>query len=349
MKGAKPFRDGRTRRGTGCPRWFLRRTLLAWLGIAALSVLPAATCAEPLLGIAINESASGGYESAVQQARRAGAQFTTLTLFWDELESGGPDWPAIANAFYPSLDMGLLVVFPVIDTVADRRPKDLRRLKWSDPGVMTRFDAFLSDALQRMPDVRLVGIAIGNEVDGVLSGRKWDDFAVFFEHARRTAQRLRPGSPVGVTVQWSALEREARARALADRGDVWMVNHYPLGRGFRMLPNSGIEDRLADMVRAARGKPVWLTETGYSSGGCNGSPEKQQEYLEALFRSADKLGSRLPLVNLVWLHDISRAELRRYKSYYGVSSDCFARYLGTLGLRNRDGTDKPAFAWLTSR
>jgi len=54
-------------------------------------------------------------------------------------------------------------------------------------------------------------------------------------------------------------------------------------------------------------------------------------------------------VNRVWLHDISSAELRRHKRSYRVSSDCFARYLGTRGLRNRNGTDRPAFAWRTSR
>jgi hypothetical protein len=57
----------------------------------------------------------------------------------------------------------------------------------------------------------------------------------------------------------------------------------------------------------------------------------------------------VPLVNLVWMHDISAEQLEAYRSYYGSDDDCFARYLGSLGLRTRDGADKPAFAWLKER
>ncbi len=58
---------------------------------------------------------------------------------------------------------------------------------------------------------------------------------------------------------------------------------------------------------------------------------------------------RMPLVTLVWLHDISAAEVADYGRYYACGSDCFARNLGSLGLRTHDGTDKPGFALLRAR
>jgi len=159
--------------------------LLTALFLALASLAPAQT-----IGIAITESNANDYDADVNQAIRAGATVTSLTLFWDEAMQGDTyapdfDWPSIANSYYPSKNMGLVLSLAVIDTVADRRPEALRALPFDDPRVISAFTAYAAEVLSRLEDTDLVAISIGNEVDGVLTNaRDWAAFANFFKAAR---------------------------------------------------------------------------------------------------------------------------------------------------------------------
>ncbi|MEO1641254.1 MAG: hypothetical protein AAFU41_18625 [Pseudomonadota bacterium] len=310
--------------------------------------------ADPLFSIAGTMDQSRDYGRVLEAFDAADADATSLTLFWDMLEVGGvyqpePDWPAIANASYPQTGLQISLMISVIDTVADRRPADLQALPFSDPVVIARFDAFLSSVLRAMPDIRLTSIGIGNEVDGYLRGGGWEDYGAFFVAAKRVAVRERPGVPVGMTLTWGGLRDNPQAQALARRGDVWMINHYPLASDFSVLPVAQTAVDLDAMLQLASPQQVYLTETGYPSGGCDATETGQRDYVVATWDFAQANARRMPLVNFVWLHDLSEAEVASYTSYYGVRSDCFARYLATLGLRTLDGRDKPAFAWMRNR
>jgi hypothetical protein len=323
------------------------------LGFLCLSATP--IWAEPVFSIAGTLPQNGDYNQVLQGLDDAGADATSIALFWDELEKDGhyapnADWPTIANLVYPARDIQVELMISVVDTVADRRPADLQSLPFDDPRVIERFDAFLTQVLLRMPDVTLTGIGIGNEVDGVLAGDDWAAYGRFFIAAKATAHRLRPDVPVGMTLTWSGLQgpQGSQARLLADLGDVWMVNHYPLLPGFEVDRADKIPGTIDAILSAAGDKTVFLTELGYPSGGCGGSEAGQTEFVRlALAHTADN--PRLGLVTLVWMHDLSPAEVATYARYYGVSGNCFAGYLATLGLRTHDGVDKPAFAWLRSR
>lgn len=56
----------------------------------------------------------------------------------------------------------------------------------------------------------------------------------------------------------------------------------------------------------------------------------------------------IPLISLSWLTDITPAETAAYADYYGVTDDCFARYLSSLGLRDATGQPKPALTLLSN-
>lgn len=334
-------------------RYNLRRGLARIL--CALCLIASPVVADPVLSIAGTLPANGNYDEVLRGLADVGADATSVALFWDELERDGryapdADWPAIANLVYPLRGIKVQLMISVVDTVADRRPADLRGLPYDDPRVIARFDAFLTQVLTRMPAVTLVGLGIGNEVDGVLHGDDWATYGRFFQAAQNTAHRLRPGLPVGMTITWGGLQgpQGAPARALADLGDVWMVNHYPLLPGFAIDRAAAIPGTIDAILAAAGDKQVFLTELGYPSGGCGGSEAGQADFVRlALDRVADD--PRVSLVTLVWMHDLSRAEVAGYAAYYGVGGDCFAGYLATLGLRTHDGTDKPAFAYLRNR
>jgi hypothetical protein len=322
----------------------------------AFAVLATAGQADPLLSVAGTFDASTDYEIVLEQLQAVNADATSVSLFWDEMEKDGHyapefDWPAIANMVYPRRGLKISLMFSVVDTVTDRRPADLRRLRYDDPVVIERFKAFLTSVLQRMPDVTLTSIGIGNEVDGVLSGQEWDQYGTFFAAARDIAHGLRPGVPVGVTMTRSGFigPDAVRARKLADLGDVWMLNYYPLAAGFHIEDPQTAAPALESILMMARGKQVYLTETGYPSGGCDASETGQLQFTRNVLEFAAAHAQQMPMVTLVFLHDLPPTDVDRYVSYYGVDSDCFAAYLATLGLRTFDGVDKPAFAWLRSR
>ena len=307
----------------------------------------------PVLSIAGTEARGQDYGGVLEALHDVGAEATSLTLYWDELEQSGvygldPDWPAIANAVYPAQGLAITLNIAVIDTVADRRPADLKGLSWSDPQVIARFETVVSSVLAAMAQTELTSIGIGNEVDGFLSSSDWADYAVFFAAARDATKQLRPDVPVGVTFTWAGLSDSVQARDLADLGDVWMVNYYPLDPAFQVTDPTQARDTLAAMVAAAS-TPVFLTETGYPSGGCHASAAGQEVFLRNVIGFAEDHAADMPLVTLFWLHDIEPDLVDSYAAYYGVDDGCFTDYLATLGLRFHDGRDKPAFAWLRER
>ncbi len=328
----------------------MRQTVLAtFLWVSAAH-------ADPILSIAGTMASDGDYDRVLQALSDVGAKATPLSLFWDDLEPNGtyapdPDWPAIANAIYPANNLQIALMFSVLDTVADRRPSDLQALPYNDPAVIARFTAFLTEVLTRMPDVELTSVGIGNEVDGVLTGAEWDKYGRFFVAAREVVHGVRPGVPVGMTITWAGLigPEATKARALADLGDVWMINYYPLLDGFRIDDPASLPTTLDAMLTAAQTKSVYLTEVGYPSGGCGATPVGQVDFVRGVLEYADDHADRIGMVTLVWLHDLSADEVSGYTTYYGIKDACFADYLTTLGLRTADGTDKPAFAWLRDR
>ncbi|HGG06506.1 MAG TPA: hypothetical protein ENK28_13690 [Aliiroseovarius sp.] len=327
--------------------------MLKW-ALALVLTLIAAPVLAATFAIAINDRADADFNAGVQDALAAGADATSLTVFWDDLEQDGVyapefDWPAIANRYYPSVGLSLILSIAVLDTVADRRPATLQSRGWDDPELARRFAVFVAELLDRMQDTDLVAINIGNEVDGVLSGSDWETYRQFFRAAKAEVARLRPGVPIGVTMTWEGLRNTPAAQALANEGDVWMINYYPLDSRFRVHDPADMPVQMDAMIAAAAGKPVMLSETGYPSGGCRGSLQGQRDFVETALQAWQDRQAYMPLLTLVWLNDISDDALGFYKSYYGVSNKCFLSYLGTLGLADHTGRDKPALTWLKSR
>lgn len=323
---------------------------LAFFGTPALAT-------DSILAIAVTESSSGEYNDDVNQALKAGADATSLTVFWDEADKGGKyapefDWPSVANAYYPTKNMGLILALPVIYTVTDRRPKDLKALEWDDPKVIHRFETYVTEVLNRLSGTDLVVIAIGNEIDVYLTRDKdWQKYQNFYAAAKDIVHKLRPDVVAGVTFTWQGMQGDNahQAASLNMHSDAIFINYYPLDSNFRVLPPDDIASQLDAMISAADGKPVYLLETGYPSGGCGSSEAMQLAYIQELLAGWEQRKSAIALVNLVWLHDIAQTTVDHYESYYGVANPCFVDYLSTLGLRSLNGKNKLAFDWLINR
>ena len=306
--------------------------------------------AQPRLGLAGTEPETGGYDAVLAQFDALDITATSLTVFWDEFDIGGTydpafDWPTIANAVYPDRGIALTLTIPVIDTVTDRRPEDLRALAWDHPDVIARFTAFIDQVLARMPDVEILTLAIGNEVDGVLrSNSDWQRYGSFFHLARTHVQTNHPDLPVGMTMTWQGLRESGLARAIANLGDGWFVNWYPLDEGFAVAAPETFAPTLALMRQMAEDRPLYLTEAGAPSAGCNSSEAVQTQFVQTILAAEG-----IELAMFVWMHDIPAPQVQTYQGYYGVDDPCFAQFLGSLGLFNADGTPKPAALTLQQR
>ena len=307
----------------------------------------------PVLSLAGTMPTSGDYGEVLAAIDGIGATATSLSLFWDDLERGGayapdPDWPAIAQAVYPPRDLALQLTFSVIDTVADRRPADLRGLPWDDLRVIERFDALAGEVLSRMPGVDLVSVAVGNEVDGVLADRDVDEYARFLTAARDAIHARRPDVPVTVKVTWDGLRSRPEILDLARIGDGLSITWYPMDGGFGFLaPDAALRE--LDAMAALADGPWELSEVGYPSGGCGASSEAAQaRFLVGLRERAASLAA-LRLVQIVWSHDIPAAGVSADAGYYRVGDPCFASFLATLGLLTAKGAPKPAYEALAGR
>lgn len=325
-----------------------------WLFAMLLACVYSSAASQPLVAIAGSMDATEDYAVVLDGLAALDADATTLTLYWDQMETGGvytpvPNWPEIADIVYPTQNLQLSLTIAVIDTVTDRRPVDLQQMAFSDPVVIERFEAFITQVLTAMPEVTLTSIAIGNEIDSYLKGDAYDEYAVFFAAASDVARQLVPNVPVGMSFTWAGLQSTPKAQALADLGDVWMINYYPITPEFQTKPPSNTAATLSDMLIMAGQMSVYLTETGYPSGGCGASEVSQLAYIQQVLQFATVNAERMPLVTFVDLHDLSEADVASYADYYGQTSECFSSYLGSLGLRTYDGRTKPAYSWMQNR
>ena len=319
-------------------------------GILAALLAHPALAEAPALYIAGTVPESGDYGEVLAALSDVGAEGTTLTLYWDlmaarQAGSAEPDWPAIANAVYPAMDLSLTLVFPVIDTVHDRRPEALRGLHFDDPAVVSAFVDFAAEMLSRMTDVEVTSIGVGNEVDGLLGPETYAEYQRFFEDVKVRMAGIAPGIPIGVTQTWGDLQASTAAQDLARVGDVVMVNWYPLSADFTVAPPGDATDEMVRMAALFPGRRLHLTEVGAPSGGCNASEETQRAFVRNVSAAAG--AGPFDAITWVWMHDLSPGAAEDYATYYGLAgNDCFSRYLATLGLRTWDGEDKPAFAAL---
>lgn len=312
-----------------------------------------------ILSMDITEDQSGDFDAPFNLAKSAGMQATTLSVFWDEIETApgefepDPNWLAIANLYYPSQEVMISLAISVIDTNNLRLPPNLAGKPLDDPQVIARFETLLDYIATQIPDLHLTSLAIGNEVDIYLGtdSRAWASFEAFFRQTAEHARRLWPGVPVGSKTTFDGLIGGPAPfiKSLNQYSDVAMVTYYPLQADFSVRQPDAVHRDFQTMVDAFPGKPIYLLEVGYPSGEDNHSSyELQAAFIHELFRAWDDHAEEIPLLNYTWMTDVSGEAVHQMTTYYRFGGRGFVSYLATLGLRTHQGQDKPAFTqWAT--
>ena len=255
---------------------------------------------------------------------------------------------------------GLEPIF-VVDPLngLDRRefaalPPDLADADFSHPVVRAAYQNF---ALRLARDYHPRYLGLASEINTYADAFP-DDFRNFLSLYRDTYKKIKlesPGTQVFVTFQWEDINNVNRFAAPEDPTvdwdrieafepdlDLWVISSYPFVAydSAAQIP----KDYYAALL-ARTGKPIAVAEGGFGSEDVvpfHGTPEDQALYLNAIH---DQIGERLAFWIYLILDDFNMDSYRKFFESQGAGEDVETlRFFSIVGLRERDGTPKPALA-----
>lgn len=309
-----------------------------------------------LLGLAVNETPRVDYGKALALAQEVGVSVITLPYPWDELERAPetynpePNFLAIANVYYPTVGVKVGLEINPIDTNNLRLPADLKELPFDDPRVIQRFKQLVDYVFAQIPDLDLLSLSIGNEVDGYLkTDADWQAYTTFFEEVSAYIRTVRPQLKIGVKGMFDGMTGTHldHFQQLNRLTDVVMMNYYPLNAAMQLKSVKQVHRDFKDFNQLYNGREVFIMEIGCPSGKPNNSsPQIQAEYIAEFFKIWDRYAKSIQLMNFVWMHEQPKSQVKNWETYYGIEHKNFRSFLATLGLRQANGRDKPAFTEL---
>ena len=317
-----------------------------------------ATADGRMLGVDLTLPGDNNFSKAYFMAKDAGLSFVQLTPGWDDIEPAKGQYKdpqdnlAAAKAFYSAEGIKVALSVSPLDTNIDRVPADLKGKPMNDPAVIDRYNAMMDNVLSKLDGVTLQDVSVGNEVDVSLGNNdtKWQQYTDFYNAARAHLKAEHPDLKIGVKATFYGLTRDnvEHLRTLNENSDVILVTYYPLNPDFTVRDPSAVKGDFDKICSLYPGKEIYFLELGYpTSPLLNSSDEKQAEFVRQTFAAWDGHKDRIKLVNFVYMHDIPKSSVDKMTGYYGLNDPKFAAYLGTLGLRTADGTDRPAWTAFT--
>ena len=341
----------------------LIRSATSIVSAISLSLLPPAFAGPARVSLFAGTDA-GGFASVTLAAFHVAG-----TATWDNPDDryvGDPafDVPAAIRYIHAPLHTPLVITLRAIDTVATHLPSDLNATDpttgladMSRPEIRQRYKAAVDNLMARMPDVVIAGFSISNEVDGYLRGATaWAQATAFANDViPYVSAKLAPGNPVGITVTSFGLRTSpTEITALENAATALFVTYYPLDSTFAAKDPSVVPGDINAML-ATTTKPLLLIEAGYPSASfspscwtCTGSQAKQAAFFHQMFLAWDAHPDRILGFSVSWLTDLPTSTLAGWGRYYGITSQNFLAYLGSIGVRSASGVPKPALATISS-
>lgn len=295
------------------------------------------------------------YLQAFELAQDAGATGQFQSYRWSELEPQVGQYnqarlAEFASAMQSAEQNGLtqLVGIQIINTVRREVPAELAATAWDDPAMINALRNLFDQLLPSMQG-RVRYLSLGNEVDVYfLAGRQAElpAYATLFSQMRNHVRPQLAGVQTGITITaggWLGSNVQAWLD-LTQQADVMIATYYPLNSDFSVQPPTAPAADFPALLQLAGNKPLVLQEVGYPSSPVLGSSTAQQaEFIHQSFAAWRNSEGRIPFLNLFLLHDFATALVDELVLYYGSNDPLFRAYLDSLGLRNRDNTDKPAW------
>jgi hypothetical protein len=233
---------------------------------------------------------------------------------------------------------------------------------FSNPEVRTAFTNFTLWCLNEF-DPSYLGLA--SEINTYMDAYPEDVeyYLSLYDEVYALIKERDPQTRVFVTFQWDDLNnmfaQAAEGRQAYDINweqvelfepqlDVWAMSSYP----YFVFNGQPIPDDYYAPLKERTDKPLAISEGGFSSksfGPIVSSPEAQTAYLTAI---NDQIGERLVFWVYLILSDLNMESVERAMRTEGMSEkdiDTLGMF-ATIGLRESDGTPKPALdVWDTLR
>lgn len=291
--------------------------------------------------------------SAYAKARDLGCRVAhSYTLWGDvELDKGKYDWKSPEYPFILARHHGMeasmeLLIINVMDL--GRMPKDLQGKGLADPVLQQRWLAFL-DAFGRRFKDDVKYLWLGNETDTYFHKHR-AELDVWVDLLRRsveTLHRAAPGVKVGTVLTYHGA-LATKLTGMIDRvgpiTDVVAVTYYP-----EMMPDGYKPDRVSqqfdDMIATYGKYRLALVETAVAVGGrYGGSEEAQVAYCRQFFQALRRHKDKLEFAGWFNVHDFSPTYARALIGGWGVKSERFAEWIGTMALADFQGRARPVYA-----
>jgi hypothetical protein len=311
----------------------------------------------PLIGLEVNVPAGAGQSEYVkwyERAYRAGSRHIQASPIWSDVEKrpGSYDFSSVDPVFQVAeqYSQPLYLNFRVIDTNNLALPRHLNRRPFDDPEVISAFHRMVQAVAARTTSPGLVKwVSLGNEVDAYLLEHR-SSIPAYAKFVRTVADKVRqvfPSAGITVNFTYSGLgELRGALLPVAELCDFYSFSYYPLNADFSFRDPSTTASEINRMVDSAGGRQVFFQEIGYPSGTrLNSSEQKQAQFMEQVFKVLQQRKDRILGASIVWMCDLDERTVQQLTGYYRLrDNDNFREYLSTIGLFDRQGKPKQAWA-----
>ena len=292
-------------------------------------------------------------DAALKEAMAVGSRLVNVNASWAELEptAGKYNFTRIQDELSLAQTNSLPVMFTlkVTDSIASGLPLDLQSQDLASTVVLSRLDKLLA-ALKPILPSQVKWLNVGYETDVYLFYRpnEVNSFRTLFQRAQ---SKLTGSYSLGVVQSFDTFRTsDLMFKQLVGLGAHVAFNYYGTGQDFRQRSTSAPLADIPLMVRAAAGKAVVINEVNYSSAGLDGSREKQSEFLTNVLNAVAQQPLKVKAVNVWALRDLPLNMVTEIALSQGLSgSSSFATFLGSLGLQDVNGLQKPAWQVFATR
>lgn len=340
----------------------------------------------------VDESTASSFTQNVAFAKAIGADYFILDMLWNQIETDGNDSScavgsyvdagsrlSILNSTLPTVDIKVTINFSLSTTNIWGLPSVFSPSDFTaDPSatatqnkidiIACRYVNALSYVFSQIPNVNVVSLQIGNEIDYLpqaTNANFWANYWRFFASAASYARTIRTASiasalPVGVTASVSGLTggkgeviRSGLNALNANISDFVAANYYPFEAGGSATKITQISSTFASLITAAGAKSIRIQEYGCQSGTISSSSETlQTQCFEELLKVWDANPTKITHINLLRMNDLSYTKAYASASNYSTPAApdaTFVDYIQTLGLRTDGGQDKPSYSYLKTQ
>jgi hypothetical protein len=230
-------------------------------------------------------------------------------------------------------------------------------VRFNDPAFIRRFNHLLDEVVPLLVEHGGFYLGVGNEVDERFSEHpeELSAYLEFVAAVREHIHRLEPRLAVGVTVTGTALlKNSAIVLQLKRVSDAVPFNYYPLDDTLRVKDLSLIPGNFKTLIAAYGDSPIIIQELGCPSAEVmNSSFDYQQHCFETLFATLAAY-PQIRFISVFAFQDLGQATCDALASYFNLEQlaaeglppqflERFRAFLCTLGLREADGSAKPAW------